>query len=96
MWFSPERYAEDGRPNRAEELGAQAMARRNRLPQTAFPSSKALVWERFDWSTSTRQSEAWTSIDIANGSVIQNGSENAHPQWNNSEAEPACCSWTGR
>ena len=88
VWFAPERYAEDFRPNSTKESAPRSMAKRNRLPQTAFPSSKALVWERFDWSTSTRRSEAWTSIDIENSFAVQNGSENAHPQWNNSEAEP--------
>jgi len=88
VWFAPERYRSDMRPNANRNSGPAAMARRNRVSQTAFPSRKALVWERFDWSRDERE-EGTTIMFGGNVVYSQTGSSAFHPQWNNLDAEPS-------
>jgi len=88
VWFAPSRYADDMRPNATRNSGPQAMAKRNRVSQTAFPSRKAFVWERFDWSQDDR--DEGTTIMFGDRVVYtQTGSSATHPQWNNRGAEPS-------
>lgn len=87
VWFSPKRYAEDDRPNAVRNNGPQAMARRNKVSETSFPSSKAIVWERFDWSQNSRRATIPNPLDPS--VRIEMTGEETHPQWNNSQAVPS-------
>ncbi|MBO6512712.1 MAG: type II secretion system protein [Phycisphaerales bacterium] len=90
VWFDPERYAEDERPTTFRSNGPRSMARRNKVSETAFPSSKVIVWERFDFAKDTRRS----TQDIG-FTVVDFGVETGHPQWNNNDAEPAALTADG-
>jgi len=84
VWFSPKRYNEDTRPNPIRNNGPASLARRNKVPETSFPSNKVVMWERFDWSQRSR------SVTNRFGTqVIDLGVEVGHPQWNNTGANPA-------
>lgn len=90
LWFSPERYSEDNRPAAVRGNGPRSMARRNKLSETTFPSSKVIVWERFDFAKNSRRATQDVGF-----TVIDFGTETGHPQWNNSDAEPAALTADG-
>jgi len=84
VWFSPKRYKDDIRPNPRRNNGPASFARRNKVTETSFPSSKVIMWERFDWSQSTRR-----VTNTFGTQTIDFGVEEGHPQWNNPGAIPA-------
>jgi prepilin-type N-terminal cleavage/methylation domain-containing protein len=87
-WFSAARYKENDRPNANRNNGPRAMAKRNKVSDTTFPSSKVWVWERFDWSQKTRNASAVVSLPGQDPQTVDFGVEKFYPQWNNSGARP--------
>ena len=57
-----------------------------------FPSNKALLWERFDWSKSSRTSAQYSVQFDASATF---GTEQLPPMWNNPEAQPGVASVDG-
>ena len=55
FWFAPERYVEGMTPTATRSSARQARVARNRLEKVATPSSKVMMWERFDNSKSERR-----------------------------------------
>ncbi|MCA9276158.1 MAG: prepilin-type N-terminal cleavage/methylation domain-containing protein [Phycisphaerales bacterium] len=94
IWFSPERYANDRRPNAPRTNPTTAMAKRNYMAQVAYPSQKAMIWERFDW-TKKRRTASYRSPDIGGGEPFIFGEEPLPPQWNNYDAEPSVATADG-
>ena len=88
VWFSPSRYREDGRPTCVRTNGPESLAKRNKISDTAFPSTKVMIWERFDWSKSTRTASTVFQAPGQEPQVIEFGKEPLHPMWNNPGAEP--------
>ncbi len=94
LWFSPKRYQNDNRPTTFRGNGPRSMAKRNKVSDTTFPSSKVVIWERFDWAQKTRQSSLANFMDPSGPRII-NGVEMYSPQWNNPGAEPAALASDG-
>jgi prepilin-type N-terminal cleavage/methylation domain-containing protein len=70
FWFNSSRYA-----NTTAPAPTRALLRRNKQSDVFFPASKVLVWERFDYTKTSRSS---TTI----------GRVKDPPQWNNPGARP--------
>lgn len=87
LWFSPRRYKDDHRPETRRLNGPKSLAKRNRVASTSFPSSKVIIWERFDWTKSTRHPTIPHPID-PDAQPISFADEATHPQWNNTDAQP--------
>ncbi|MEM9372439.1 MAG: type II secretion system protein [Planctomycetota bacterium] len=85
-WFSPERYRETGVPNPNRFDPALSFARRAKQFDAAFPSQKVMIWERFDWSQSTRSAE---QRSVTAEFSVSLGTESNAPQWNNPGAQPS-------
>ena len=69
-----------GSPNvKPTDTGGYARWKRNRTDQVPLPQSKVMLWERFDFSKTSRKTWA--------GSV-SNGRIDLFPMWNNDEAQP--------
>ncbi len=83
VWFSSKRYEDDTRPTPSRNNGPASLARRNKVSETSFPANKVIMWERFDWTQTSRRTTTDTGF-----SVIDRGIEPGAPQWNNSEANP--------
>ncbi|MBL4808653.1 MAG: prepilin-type N-terminal cleavage/methylation domain-containing protein [Phycisphaerales bacterium] len=83
VWFSPKRYRDDIRPNASRNSGPNSLAKRNKVSETAFPSSKVIMWERFDWTQQTRR-----VTNTIGTQVFDLGVEPGNPQWNNTGANP--------
>jgi len=94
IWFSPERYREDGRTSARRTDPVASMARRNYLSQVRYPSQKAIMWERFDWTKKERVA-SFRSPDIAGGTPVIFGEEPFPPQWNNFDAQPSVATADG-
>ncbi len=88
VWFSPARYKDDGRPTCNRTNGPQSLAKRNKISDTTYPSTKAMIWERFDWSKSSRTASTVFAAPGQDPQVIEFGKEPLHPMWNNPGAEP--------
>jgi prepilin-type N-terminal cleavage/methylation domain-containing protein len=73
MWFAPSRYATNFAVPQAPN---RTLLRRNKNSDVTFPSSKVVLWERFDFTKKSRR---------APGNV---GRINQIPQWNHPEAQP--------
>lgn len=85
LWFAPERYAHDARPAPVRANARASLVRRNRVEHVVFPSSKVIMWERFDTSVQTRTaSTVIPGIDI----VVSFGQQPYSPNWNNPSASP--------
>jgi prepilin-type N-terminal cleavage/methylation domain-containing protein len=87
IWYSPRRYENDTRPNATRSSGPASLAKRNKVSDTSYPSSKVIVWERFDWSQNTRTA-SFPNPSNPQGPAINFGDEVYSPQWNNPEASP--------
>jgi len=94
-WFSAERYKADRRPNGIANNGPRSFARRNKMSDVAYPSQKALMWERFDWTKKTRRATIFNPQQQIGGIPTDFGKENRPPQWNNPDAEPAVATVDG-
>jgi len=93
IWFSPERYREDGRPDAIRNNPIGSKVKRNKLSGVTYPSQKVLIWERFDWS----KKERIASFRDPNfgGDPFIFGKEQTYPQWNNPDAEPSVATADG-
>ncbi|MGD9688747.1 MAG: type II secretion system protein [Phycisphaerales bacterium] len=69
FWFNSSRYA-----NTTAGLPSRQLLRRNKLSDVIFPASKVMLWERFDYTKTSRSSPT--------------GRINEPPQWNNPFATP--------
>jgi len=94
VWFSPERYRDDGRGDAPRTDPWASKAKRNRLSNVTYPSQKVLMWERFDWTKKERTPTTVLSV-FGENTTITHPAENASPQWNNPDAEPSCASADG-
>lgn len=94
IWFSPERYRNNGRPAAKRYNPGESMARRNRMSQVSFPSQKVLLWERFDW-TKKERTASYRNPTVGFGDPFIIGTENYSPQWNNYDAEPSVATADG-
>ncbi len=94
IWFAPERYERNGRPSATRFNPGGSLARRNRLSQVAYPSSKVLLWERFDWTKKERRA-TYRNPTIGFDQPIDLGEEPYSPQWNNYDAEPSVATADG-
>jgi hypothetical protein len=75
LWFAPERYAaETFQPVSFTDTDGARWFRRNRFDQVVFPTAKAMIFERFDFSTRKR--------------VAQSGTVDLPPQFNNPSGKP--------
>lgn len=83
LWFSSKRYEQDGRPDAKKNNGPQSLARRNKVFETTYPSSKVIAWERFDFAKKSRR-----VTNTIGTQIFDLGSEKLPPQWNNNDAEP--------
>lgn len=94
VWFSPERYKNDGRGDAPSSDPRASKAKRNRLSNVTYPSQKVLMWERFDWTKKERTPSTVLSV-FGETTTVTHPTENASPQWNNPDAEPSCASADG-
>lgn len=94
IWFSPNRYRENQRPNAIRNDAIRSMAKRNKISSVAFPSQKVMMWERFDW-TKKRRNASYLNPSIGIDQPVQFGEERFPPQWNNIEAEPSVATADG-
>lgn len=94
LWFSPERYRDNGRPSAKRYDPAASFAKRNKMSQVAFPSQKVTMWERFDWTKKSRQA-TYRNPTIGLDDPILLGKEPFPPQWNNYDAEPSVATADG-
>ncbi len=94
IWFAPERYKDNGRPNAMRFDPGASLARRNRMSQVAYPSQKVLIWERFDWTKKERKA-TYRNPTIGFDNPIDLGEEAYSPQWNNYDAEPSVATADG-
>jgi prepilin-type N-terminal cleavage/methylation domain-containing protein len=94
IWFAPERYKDNRRPDARRYDPGESLARRNRMSQVSYPSQKVLMWERFDW---TRRERTASYRNPALGVVdpIIFGEESFSPQWNNFDAQPSVATADG-
>ena len=92
VWYSPDRYRTNGRSMGNRFDANLSQARRMKFSDTRFPAEKVLLWERFDWSQSKREAGTHSMLFDVSVSV---GTENAPPQWNNPQAEPAVATVDG-
>lgn len=83
LWFSSRRYEQDGRPDADRLDGPKSLARRNKVSETTFPSSKVIAWERFDFAKKSRR-----VTNTIGTQIFDLGTEKLPPQWNNNDAEP--------
>jgi prepilin-type N-terminal cleavage/methylation domain-containing protein len=88
VWFNPTRYEDNMRPVCVRSNGPASLAKRNKVSDTAYPSNKVIIWERFDWSKNERNASQPNPVN-PNAPAIELGIEKQHPQWNNPDAEPA-------
>ena len=86
MWFSADRYRTESRltTNRSDPVAS--LVRRNRVSDAIFPSSKVMMWERFDTTQRSRTSSRPTSL--GSDEVENLGTVKKPPNWNNPGAEP--------
>lgn len=94
VWFSPERYRDDGRGPAPRTNPGLSQARRNYMSNVTYPSQKVMMWERFDW-TAKRRLATYRSPNIADGTPIVFGEEPLPPQWNNYDAQPSVATADG-
>lgn len=75
LWYAPERYARETfqTVGNTDVEGARWF-RRNRFDQVSFPTAKAMIFERFDFSTKQR--------------VAQSGTVTLPPQFNSVSGKP--------
>ncbi len=64
------------------------------MSSVTYTSQKVLMWERFDWTKKSRVA-SFRDPNIGGGQPIIFGEENAPPQWNNPDAEPAVATADG-
>jgi prepilin-type N-terminal cleavage/methylation domain-containing protein len=91
-WFAPERYAGGARSNPLRYDPVASKAKRMKMSDCVYPSQKALIWERFDYSKRQRTAATY-SVLFDQSAVI--GTEKAFPQWNNPGAEPSVAAVDG-
>lgn len=85
VWYSPERYRNLNRPTNIRANAPLSMVRRNRVNNCVFPSSKVIMWERFDTTEKARN----PSVRVPGmGSVITFPRQPYSPNWNNPQASP--------
>lgn len=75
FWCKPERYSTN-KGTREDMVGTYL--KRNRIDDVTFPSSKVVLWERFDTTKNKRTSTRFS----------QTFAVKAPPSWNNPQAEP--------
>ena len=85
LWYSPERYRNLNRPSNEPNSAAASLVRRNRVDHVVFPSSKVIMWERFDTSSKSRSPS--TRIP-GTDTVIAFDRQPYSPNWNNPTANP--------
>jgi len=85
LWFAPERYADDHRPSPVPADARESLARRNRVDHVIYPSSKVMMWERFDTTQKTRNA---STVVPGTDMVVSFGTEPYPPNWNNPGASP--------
>jgi prepilin-type N-terminal cleavage/methylation domain-containing protein len=54
FWFAPERYVEGMQPRSVQGSPQMSLVARNRLEKVTAPSSKVMMWERFDTTKNER------------------------------------------
>jgi prepilin-type N-terminal cleavage/methylation domain-containing protein len=91
-WFAPERYTQTPLPGAPRNNPDASLARRAKISDATYPSQKAMIWERFDWSKRDRTAAAYSVVFNASDVV---GKEELFPQWNNPEASPAVAAVDG-
>ena len=94
MWFSAERYRDNNRPTARRNNAVTSLARRNRMSNVRYPSQKAMIWERFDW-TNKRRTATYRNPAIGVDEPITFGPEPFSPQWNNYDAQPSVATADG-
>lgn len=87
VWFSPERYKNDFRPDCNRNNGPNSLAKRIDISDTRYPASKVIMWERFDFQQRTRTPSVPPIFDPS-GPDLTFEQELGHPQWNNTFAHP--------
>ena len=75
LWMNQKRYANETHiPVNASLASGRQWWKRNRISDAVFPTAKAMIFERFDWSQASR--------------VQASGRANLPPQWNNAGSTP--------
>jgi prepilin-type N-terminal cleavage/methylation domain-containing protein len=81
FWFAPERYVEGMQPVSSVGSAAVSQVSSNRVDRVISPSSKAMMWERFD---TTKKQRTETGIIAALSRTAKKP-----PTWHNPGATPA-------
>ena len=85
LWYSPDRYRNLSRRTNTPSNAPNSLVRRNRVDHCVFPSSKVIMWERFDTSQKARTpSQRVPGI----GSIVTFPRQPYSPNWNNPAASP--------
>jgi prepilin-type N-terminal cleavage/methylation domain-containing protein len=85
LWYAPERYRNLTRPTNVTASAPASLVRRNRVDHVVFPSSKVVMWERFDTTVKSRSPS--TRIP-GTDTVVAFDRQPYSPNWNNPAASP--------
>lgn len=80
FWFSPQRYAASPRLPANNDDPVAARVKRNRTADVLYPSSKVILWERFDFTQKKRTQQVYALAGTGTG--IGSGAK-LPPTWNN-------------
>lgn len=80
FWFSPQRYAASPRLPANNDDPIVAKVKRNKLSDVLYPSSKVILWERFDFTQKKRTQQVYALAGTGTG--IGSGAK-LPPTWNN-------------
>ncbi len=84
-WYAPERYSTTPRGNNVPANAPASKVRRNRIDHVTYPSSKVVIWERFD---TTQRSRIPSAVIPGFPQTFAFPRQPFSPNWNNPLALP--------